>query len=403
MRKSDLFIKAIENDATAAVELGKLYYNGEYGEENKGKAAVLFMKAFESDESNADACAGLAECCLNGIGTQKDSEKALEWAVRAAACGNSDVLNSIARKLYEEEKPHSRKTIKAFEIWLIAAYAGCPDSMTKAGVCYICGIGTVCNKARGIELLEKAAEKGCAEAYYHIGHCYSEGNGVPENKMKAKEYYRKASEMGYEDADAMIGIISKAEKKEELMPEPEKEEEPVTKDIYSFSITQAKEEKQKDNLALGLEMLEKGNPSGAVFYLELAAAENSAKAKFHLAELFIGENLTDYRRAEKYFLEVIASDEENLHEKARFNLAMLYSSALRNDEKAFVMWRALADEGNVDAQYNCGLCYYNAIGTTKNEDAALLLWQTAAARGHRDAKYNLETVINRRKRKGMAV
>lgn len=397
MKNQDLFIRAIEGDASAAAELGGLYYCGNYGKENCDKAFALFMKAYENDSDSWEACAGLSDCFLNGIGTEKNFEKAVEWAVRAAARGDSETADKLAQSLYDEDKPLSKNTIKAFEIWLLAAYAGCAEALTKAALCYLCGIGTVRNKARGIELLEKAVDMDCANACYQMGHCLSEGNGVEKNKEKAFEYYRKASDLGCDDATFMLRLLAA---KEEEKKEPEKTEEKT--EIYSFSSRKEKEPETRDNLATGLEMLDSGNIPGAVFYLELAAEENSIEAKFRLGELYIGQDLASYTKAEKCFLDVIAGGESEFFEKARFNLATLYTTALKNDEKAFVMWKALADEGNVDAQYNCGLCYYNAIGTEKNADAAMYLWQAAASNGHQDAMYNLETVRERRRRKALS-
>ncbi len=50
---------------------------------------------------------------------------------------------------------------------------------------------------------------------------------------------------------------------------------------------------------------------------------------------------------------------------------------------------ALAEKGNMEAQYNLGVAYFNGIGVEQNEAHAVLLWRKVARQGHVEAQYNL--------------
>ena len=52
-------------------------------------------------------------------------------------------------------------------------------------------------------------------------------------------------------------------------------------------------------------------------------------------------------------------------------------------------WEPLAEQGNVAAQYNLGLMYYNAQGLIQNSAEALKWYRLAAEQAHGDAQLNL--------------
>ena len=66
----------------------------------------------------------------------------------------------------------------------------------------------------------------------------------------------------------------------------------------------------------------------------------------------------------------------------------------RDDSQAKYWWEKAAGQGDMNAQYNVGLCYYEGKGTVKDIDQALYWWRLAAAQGHENAQYNIkETLI----------
>lgn len=58
--------------------------------------------------------------------------------------------------------------------------------------------------------------------------------------------------------------------------------------------------------------------------------------------------------------------------------------------KAFQQYKAAAERGDANAQFNLGLCYDKGKGVAKNSAEAVKWYSKAAAQGHTDAKLNLE-------------
>ena len=66
------------------------------------------------------------------------------------------------------------------------------------------------------------------------------------------------------------------------------------------------------------------------------------------------------------------------------------AAAQRGDyPTALQLWRALADRGDADAQYNLGVMYNNGDGVPQNYAEALKWHRKAAAQGNGNAQFNL--------------
>ena len=59
---------------------------------------------------------------------------------------------------------------------------------------------------------------------------------------------------------------------------------------------------------------------------------------------------------------------------------------------AMALWRPLADEGNVDAQYRIAVLYDLGRGVAQDYGAAARWYRMAADRGHANAQHNLATM-----------
>ena len=67
-------------------------------------------------------------------------------------------------------------------------------------------------------------------------------------------------------------------------------------------------------------------------------------------------------------------------------------SAYRKQDytEAVKWWRKAAEQGNTDAQYSLGVCYFFGHGVTKDEAEAVKWLRKAAGLGHREAGEMLE-------------
>ena len=57
-------------------------------------------------------------------------------------------------------------------------------------------------------------------------------------------------------------------------------------------------------------------------------------------------------------------------------------------EKAFPLYKSLAEQGHVTAQYNLGLIYGKGRGVPENNVKAYAWWSIAATKGNEDVKSN---------------
>jgi len=62
-----------------------------------------------------------------------------------------------------------------------------------------------------------------------------------------------------------------------------------------------------------------------------------------------------------------------------------YATALRE-------WKPLAEQGDVDAQYNLGLMYDNGRGVPQDDKTAVKWYRLAAEKGDASAQYNLSVM-----------
>lgn len=62
---------------------------------------------------------------------------------------------------------------------------------------------------------------------------------------------------------------------------------------------------------------------------------------------------------------------------------------IKKYQDAFSKFKKAAENGNAQAQYNLGICYYNGNGVEQNVDSAFLWWNKAAEKNDTLAMYNV--------------
>lgn len=66
------------------------------------------------------------------------------------------------------------------------------------------GEGVRADKAKAIQLYQKAAEQGLAQAQFNLGVCYYNGEGVARDRTAAKRWLQRAADQGYEKAKEVM-------------------------------------------------------------------------------------------------------------------------------------------------------------------------------------------------------
>ncbi|RHZ81896.1 hypothetical protein Glove_117g497 [Diversispora epigaea] len=83
---------------------------------------------------------------------------------------------------------------------------------------------------------------------------------------------------------------------------------------------------------------------------------------------------------------------KNGNADAQFNLGNCYfdgTGTMKDEEKAFQWFLKSAEGGSSDGQYNLGCCYQNGIGTTKDEEKAFRWYMKSAEGGNHTGQNNL--------------
>ena len=114
---------------------------------------------YEEAEFTADAAVSLAYCYDKGIGTEKNSEKAIA-------------------------------------IWREYAEKGDETACHNLGVEYLSGKHLKRDYEKAFYWTQKAAELGDVAAINNLGWCYEKGCGTEKDVNKAVEYYKKAANCG---------------------------------------------------------------------------------------------------------------------------------------------------------------------------------------------------------------
>ena len=62
-------------------------------------------------------------------------------------------------------------------------------------------------------------------------------------------------------------------------------------------------------------------------------------------------------------------------------------------QTAFEIWKSLAEQGNAEAQFNCGLMNHNGLGIKQDHKEAVKWWELAGEQGNAEAQINLDLLL----------
>jgi hypothetical protein len=84
-------------------------------------------------------------------------------------------------------------------------YSESPEAFYNLGMMYKQGTVVEQDKAKAVELYERAHAAGHVKATYNLGLMYQRGEGVKQDSAKAAEFYEAAHEKGYSRATYNLG------------------------------------------------------------------------------------------------------------------------------------------------------------------------------------------------------
>ena len=82
-------------------------------------------------------------------------------------------------------------------------------------------------------------------------------------------------------------------------------------------------------------------------------------------------------------------------DKEDTNIDRILENFYNNDpdlKQAFFWYKKSADQGNTNAQFQLGNCYYEGHGTQRNQKEAIFWFKESSDRGHQESKKILELI-----------
>ncbi len=156
LSESDLEVLAYDDDAKACYYLGLLY---DYGSDEIEKQPMIAFSWYEkaADAGYAEGCTALGYMYLNGVGTDKDVDKAREYFQKGIDAGDQEGLVGMGRS-YIENPTEENATEQAYQYITQAYNALLPDGTYYMAYLYEKGIGVDVDLNSALTLYQQVAD-----------------------------------------------------------------------------------------------------------------------------------------------------------------------------------------------------------------------------------------------------
>lgn len=177
-------------ESTSAVnDLGCMYASGIGVRRNIKMAVAYFMEA--SMKRNLFGLLNMAQLYVDGLGVERDLQKARDMYAQAFEQGYSDAMVMCGDTYLTEEDYTS-----ALDCYLKAVYRRSPYAYYRLGWLYKEGLGIEKDLQKALEYYQKAVDMQYPAALADLGLMYKEGNLVEKDSEKALQFLTKAADKG---------------------------------------------------------------------------------------------------------------------------------------------------------------------------------------------------------------
>ena len=184
------------NDSESAYYVGTLYIEGTEVEQDLPLG--LRYLGFAARNGCIDAQAYMGDCCMNGVGMDKDSLAAIHWYKQAAEAGHVGSQRELVIRYNEAEKNDS--TI----FW--GRQPGCRDS-TDVQFCLGYAYYAKADYTNAVYWWKKAADGGNGDAYYNLGHVYYLEEFGMQNIPLAIGYWKLGADLNSPQCQYCYGAV----------------------------------------------------------------------------------------------------------------------------------------------------------------------------------------------------
>lgn len=165
-----------------------------------GRKISLWKLKRSAKAGDSNSSFEVGSCYLNGIGTGKDIDKAVEFFKLGAEQGSAGAALTLGDMLecgyVNKEKYKISDYDAAFKLFKIAADGGLAAGTHRMGMMYKDGRGVPQCIETALTMIADAAERGLNEARVDLYYIYRDGSGVEKNFEKAMSYLKTAVEDG---------------------------------------------------------------------------------------------------------------------------------------------------------------------------------------------------------------
>ncbi len=393
---------AEQGNPDAAYQLGYIYSSEKYAlsdiaKSNKYYAAALsdYEKA-EEENSNATAEYRIGLIYLNGLGVDKNIDKAVHWFSKSTSNGNASAAYKLA-VLYDEGTEVTKNPEKAFLFYQLSSELGNPYANYKLGNISL----ENSDIPQAIKYFEQAADNNISHAWYRLGQIYSDteygvldaekanvcyGNalqqyisdyqenpddfiayrigqmyfnaqGTVQDIPQSIAWFEKSAEQGNPDAAYQLGIIHS-------QPDSDFFDTNKANDYFSFALNS---------------------------YLNSETEQKNSTTEYRLGKMFLSGQGTekDIDKAVKWFEKALVNENIN----AAYQLGKIYYSGTdvpQNLRRAEEFFKMSAENNNPYA------CYYLGNISLENNDIpqAIKYFEQAADKNISHAWYRLGQIYS---------
>lgn len=355
----------------AKAMMGIFYINGIIVQQDADEALERLKRGYK--EIQHPGLAGILAYFYYNLANYK---AALKYATEAAEKNDKTGL-MILGACYLNGNEVSKNEEKAYEYYIQAASMGEETALNQLGWMYMNGCGVEEDPSQAFFWYNESANKQSDVGMYNLACCYQDGYGVEQDSEKAAEWYKKAAEAGYIDAMLALGLYY-----QEHMIDFDKAEK------WLLKAAEAGSAEAMNMLGVFYSDTMCDNTSAVKWYkkaveLDLPIAfrnlalcyidgkgvkKNEKKAE----ELLKKANALGVEDAKDIHEDMIANDEDQRIDKA--NEALF----AEDYKSAFIVYKELAEKGNVRAIANYGHCLLNGWGVKQNMKEGVN-WLTKAA------------------------
>ena len=203
----ELTKKADAGDVEAQLDLGYMYLYGVNGANIDYKQSLHYYE-LAANSGNAIALNNLGSLHFNGIGTEVNYAKAIEFFKTASKLGSDDASVNLAIIYLGDNKSNAHPDTYETVFKLLNKAKNNSIAKYLIGYSHYVGFWVKKDLKKAFEMIKDVADNDeYDEAQYVLAEFYINGLATPKNYNKAVSYLYSASQQGYPDAVYKLGDI----------------------------------------------------------------------------------------------------------------------------------------------------------------------------------------------------